>query len=61
DGLLWAQVKSDEKIKGQDDVADLYVISGVPTTVIVGTDGKVIHRGHPSKVEEKLMEIFPEK
>ncbi|MDD4820900.1 MAG: TlpA disulfide reductase family protein, partial [Flavobacteriales bacterium] len=56
DGLLWAQVKSDEKIKGQDDVADLYVISGVPTTVIVGTDGKVIYRGHPSKVEEKLME-----
>ena len=59
DSLTWAQVNAEEKIKGQDNVADTYMIVGVPTTIIVDPSGKVIFRGHPSTVEEKLIEIFP--
>lgn len=60
DGLPWVQLNAGEKVEGQQDVTKTFVITGVPTSILVDPEGKIVFRGHPSGLHEKLAEIFPE-
>lgn len=60
DGLPWVQLNASEKIEGQEDVTKTFVITGVPTSILVDPEGKIVFRGHPSELHKKLAEIFPE-
>ena len=60
DKLPWIQLNASEKIEGQEDVIKTFVITGVPTSILVDPEGKIVYRGHPSELHEKLAEIFPE-
>ncbi len=60
DGLPWVQLNAGEKVEGQEDVTKTFVITGVPTSILVDPEGKIVFRGHPSELPEKLAEVFPE-
>lgn len=60
DGLPWVQLNAGEKVEGQEDVTKIFVITGVPTSILVDPEGKIVFRGHPSELPEKLAEVFPE-
>lgn len=58
DGLLWPNHVSD-LLQWQSPMVQLYGISGIPHTVLVGPDGKIIGTGlRGAKLEQKLNEIF---
>lgn len=54
DGLPWINVNSGEKIKGQDNVSETYVINSVPTSFLVNPEGIIVYRGHPVYMEQQL-------
>jgi peroxiredoxin len=57
DGLRWTQV-SDLKY-WQSDAAKLYNVTGIPYTVLVGKDGKIIEKNlRGPALDAKLKEIF---
>lgn len=60
DKLPWIQLNAGEKIEGQEDVTKTFVITGVPTSILVDPEGEIVFRGHPGELHEKIAEIFPE-
>ena len=54
DGLPWINVNSAEKVKGQDNVSETYVINSVPTSFLINTEGIIVYRGHPAYIEQQL-------
>lgn len=58
DGLPWINVNAGEKVKGQDNVGEMYAVTSVPTTLLVDPDGKIVYRGHPMKIDEALEKAF---
>lgn len=57
DGLIWTQVSD---LKGWDTEAqDLYAFDGIPYTVLIDKDGKIIAKGlRGEALEQELEEIF---
>jgi beta-lactamase regulating signal transducer with metallopeptidase domain/thiol-disulfide isomerase/thioredoxin len=43
--LSWTQAHLGGRAGGKDDVLSLYAISSIPTYILIGPDGKLIHRG----------------
>ena len=60
DGLPWVQLNASEKVEGQEDVTKTFVITGVPTSILVDPEGNIFFRGHPSDLSKKLAEILPD-
>ena len=58
DRLPWINVNAGEKVKGQDNVGEMYAVTSVPTTLLVDPDGKIVYRGHPMKIDEALEKAF---
>lgn len=54
DDLPWINVNSAEKVKGQDNVSETYVINSVPTSFLINTEGIIVYRGHPAYIEQQL-------
>lgn len=54
DGLPWINVNSAEKVKGQDNVSETYVINSVPTSFLINPEGVIVYRGHPAYMGQQL-------
>lgn len=58
DGLAWSNHVSD-LLQWKSPMVQLYNLSGIPHTVLVGPEGKIIGTGlRGEKLEQKLKEIF---
>ena len=58
DGLCWTLVDADEELLGQQNVARMFMISSLPTVVLVDPEGKIAFRGRPEGLRAELEQVF---
>lgn len=56
--LPGVQVRADEEIAGQESVTRTFLVSSLPQAILVDPAGKIVFRGQPSQLPEKLKEVF---
>lgn len=49
---------ADEEIAGQESVTRTFLVSSLPQAILVDPAGKIVFRGQPSQLPEKLKEVF---
>ena len=53
---VWCGAEDEENGGFQSGVSSAYGISGVPTTLIIDREGKIVWRGHPAGLDEEMID-----